>query len=92
MSVATIDCPFTYANGEKCQGHIYRARAYGPKRGEFYVTRENVRKYRLWCSIKEDHAGAAHGFEGKERMEFYPDKLPPGAEDMLWSDTNSILS
>ena len=50
-----ISCPFVYANGRKCEGHIYRARAYGPHRTGSYPERHSVKKYRLWCSEKDDH-------------------------------------
>jgi hypothetical protein len=80
----TIHCPFVYANGKRCSGVIYRARAYGPTRGQNYVDRADVRKYRLWRSDKDDHAGAVSGRLTKERMEFYPDKLPPNVEERLW--------
>src|ERR1700722_19452791 len=73
-----IPCPFVYASGRRCTGHVYRARAYGP-------SREHVRKYRLWCSEKDDHAGAVSDPVSKSRMEFYPDELAPGVVEMLWS-------
>jgi len=68
-----VACPFTYRNGRKCCGYIIGARLYG--RGKDYP---NVRKVRLWCSEKDDHAGAVSSFVSKERMEFYPDMLPAG--------------
>ncbi len=80
-----IPCPFVYANGKRCRGHVRRAKAFGPKRmfgGR--LPRENVRKYRLWCTEKDDHAGVVSSFEGKERMEFYPDELPAATLDALW--------
>jgi hypothetical protein len=77
-----IDCPFVYANGRRCTGHIRRAKAYG-SRG--HDGRLRVKKYRLWCSEKDDHAGVVSGFEGKQRMEFYPNQLPEGVEDLLWA-------
>ncbi|TPG45694.1 hypothetical protein EAH89_26185 [Roseomonas nepalensis] len=82
--MTTIPCPFVYANGKHCQGHVRMARAYGPSRGSHYVAQEEVRKYRLWCSEKEDHAGAVRTNEGKLRMEFYPRELAPGVENELW--------
>jgi hypothetical protein len=79
----SIECPFSYANGKTCCGVIYRARAYG--RGyPGYVARENVQCYRLWCSEKDDHAGAVPSTAGKWRMEFYPSQLADGVEDRLW--------
>ena len=85
MTDETIQCPFTYANGRRCCGSVYRARAYGPVRNGYYVERDNVRKYRLWCSVKDDHAGAVSDFGSKLRMEFYPNELKPGVEDRLWA-------
>ncbi len=79
-----IPCPFTYAKGHRCPGIIYRAVGYGPKRGRNFAAREDVRKYRLWCSEKDDHAGAVPTISGKLRMEFYPDQLAPDVEDKLW--------
>lgn len=88
MSVETaIPCPFVYANGRCCSGVVWQARAYGPTRGKHYTTREDVRKYRLWCSEKGDHAGRVPSSRGKHRMEFYPDQLAPGVEDRLWNES-----
>ena len=85
VEATSIPCPFVCANGRCCTGVVYKARGYGPKRGDFFTARENVRKYRLWCSEKEDHAGSARGGWGKERMEFYPGQLAPDVEDALWA-------
>ena len=74
-----IPCPFVYANGRRCKGTIYRAVAYGSR------CEGHAHKYRLHCSEKGDHAGIVSSFEGKERMEFYPDELPEGVESLLWS-------
>ena len=82
-------CLFTYADGRQCWGTVYRARAYGPIRDQQSVERTDVRKYRFWCDLKDDHAGAVSSFAAKERMEFYPDELPPGMEDQIWA--NDIL-
>jgi hypothetical protein len=69
-----MKCPFVYASGRHCTGEIYQARAYG-KHHYGVVEKHNIRKIRLWCSQKDDHAGAVSSFEGKNRMEFYPDEL-----------------
>jgi len=89
MESLTIDCPFIYSNGQCCSGKVSRARAYGPTRGGHYVERTDVSKYRLWCSEKDDHAGAVSSAVSKPRMEFYPRELQPGVEDKLWA--GSIL-
>src|SRR6185312_3115793 len=86
MAEERIACPFVYADGRKCTGVIYQARAYGPHDGSGLVSSDRVRKYRLWCSEKDDHAGAVSTFEAKERMEFYPDRLADGVEERLWSE------
>ncbi len=83
MNESKIACPFVYANGRPCTSVVVRARAYGPRR-DSGVDRADVRKYRLWCSEKWDHAGAISSDSSKERMEFYPDQLADGSEDALW--------
>jgi hypothetical protein len=90
MATHAIPCPFVYANGRCCSGTIYQARAYGPTHGKHYVDRTEVRKYRLWCSEKGDHAGAISDSVSKYRMEFYPDQLAPGVEEVIWA--GSLLS
>ena len=74
-----LACPFVYANGRKCCGFIRRVRLYG---GD---TVHNAKKVRLWCSEKDDHAGAVSSWVTKERMEFYPDQLPKEIFDALAS-------
>jgi hypothetical protein len=76
MDTKTIPCLFVYADGHRCSGEIYRACAYGPSRGKDFVNRDDVRKYRMWCSEKGDHAGAISDSVSKQRMEFYPDEIP----------------
>jgi hypothetical protein len=69
-----MQCPFVYADGRQCDGQVRRVRAYG-KHQFGRVERHNIRKFRLWCSHKDDHAGAVSSSFAKERMEFYPDDL-----------------
>lgn len=69
-----MKCPFVYANGHRCSGSVWQARAYGKSR-DGIVREEDIRKVRLWCSEKDDHAGAVSSSVAKERMEFYPDEL-----------------
>jgi hypothetical protein len=70
MSETELLCPFVYANGKKCCGHVTSWKIYGGK--DFM----HARKVRLWCSVGWDHQGGVNSWVGKERMEFYPDKLP----------------
>jgi len=72
-----LPCPFVYANGKRCKGHVRRVRAYGRAGRNGLIRPEKVRKYRFWCTEKDDHAGMpGGGYEGKIRMEFYPDQVP----------------
>lgn len=84
MSDDVLRCPFTYASGCRCQGTIYRARLYGRSRGRDYPARDDVRKYRFWCSLRDDHTGAVSSPPSKDRMEFYPDQLATTLIDRLW--------
>jgi len=61
MRIADVKllCPFVYASGRKCSGHVNRAKAYGPRDREGGL--RVVKKYRLWCSEKDDHAGVVSG-------------------------------
>ena len=86
MTPSPIPCPFVYANGRQCGGFVRRARAYGPTRRDGIIERAYVRKYRLWCTEKDDHAGILSTPTSKNRMEFYPDQLPQGVEDRLWDE------
>jgi hypothetical protein len=88
MESQKIPCPFVYANGRHCSGVVYKARAHGPTRADNYVDRADLRKYRLWCSDKDDHTGAVSDSVTKDRMEFYPNDLPTNVGDLLWSGTD----
>ncbi|MFQ5566467.1 MAG: ureidoglycolate lyase, partial [Paracoccaceae bacterium] len=78
---ADTGCPFVYANGKRCPGEIHRIKAYGG-RGRY----GEARKYRIWCSLKGDHSGILGSYEGKQRMEFYPDELPDELLDWAWAN------
>ena len=69
-----MQCPVVYANG-RCTGQVHQVRAYGKHDTHGVVAENDVRKFRLWCSEKDDHGGAVGGLAAKERMEFYPDEL-----------------
>ena len=72
MRIETLRCPFKYASGRRCSGHIHHAKAFGPKRGFEHLVQGTVHKYRLWCSEKEDHAGINRSYAAKERMGVLP--------------------
>ena len=73
-------CPFVYANGCRCCGEVSDVRFYG----KLHQGYPGVRKVRLWCSEKDDHAGAVSDFISKERMEFYPEHIPADLKDFVW--------
>jgi hypothetical protein len=69
-----MKCPFVYSNGQPCTGDVWQFRAYGRNRNGV-VAEQDIKKVRLWCSEKGDHAGAVASSESKARMEFYPSDL-----------------
>ena len=73
-------CPFVCANGRRCCGEVRDLRFYGNLRHGY----PGVRKIRMWCSDKDDHAGTVSSWIGKERMEFYPDRIPEDLKGFVW--------
>ncbi len=78
-----IPCPFVYANGKSCTGHVVRIEAYkcdiewtpdteGRSRAMIKQPRSH---YHLFCSEKDNHAG--YGHPDDNRMKFYLGDLPP---------------
>jgi len=74
-----IPCPFVYANGKKCTGHVVRVEAY--KADIHWVAENGVwhfwvgqpqSHYHVFCSEKSNHAGIGR----EDRLKFYFDKLP----------------
>ena len=73
-------CPFVYANGRRCCGQVRDVRFYGNlRRGS-----AGVKKIRMWCSDQGNHAGTVSSLIGKERMEFYPDRVPDDLRNFVW--------
>ena len=79
-------CPFTYASGDPCTGHIAGVEAFkaelswerqedGTWRFFFGQPRSH---FHVYCSEKGNHAGYKRGDDS--RMKFYADQLP----DELW--------
>jgi hypothetical protein len=79
-----VACPFIYANGRKCPGHIIRVEAYKADitwtPGEDGKWRPSVGEprshYHLFCSEKGNHVGARG--EDHPRMKCYLGQLPEG--------------
>jgi hypothetical protein len=82
--VREVPCPFVYAKGRKCSGHIIRVEAYkadvtwtpdqdGRWRPSVGAPRSH---YHLVCSEKGNHAGWRG--EDDPRMKCYLSQLPEG--------------
>ena len=81
-----VACPFVYANGRKCSGHITHVEAYKIdvtwKPGEDGKWRPSVGEprshYHLFCSERGNHAGA--GRQDHSSMKCYLSQLPEGLD------------
>lgn len=93
MESQTIPCPFVYAKGRKCTGHVTRVEAYkadlgwtrqpdGTWKFEWDTPRSH---YHLFCSEKGNHAGYAR--QDSDQMKVYVDRMPDG----LWKAITAAL-
>ena len=77
-----IACPFVYANGKRCTGHIVRIEGYKADLewslgadGQWSFSISRLRSHwHLFCSEKGNHAGTKRADDS--RMKFYYDQLP----------------
>lgn len=84
-----VPCPFVYAKGRKCKGHIVRIEAFKADLqwtlGDDGTWSFNIGQprshYHLYCSEKGNHAGYSR--PDAEAMKFYYDKLPQALRAML---------
>ena len=80
--MAAIPCPFKYASGRACKGHIVEVRAFKAdltwnpgKDGRWRLSVGQPRShYHLYCSEKGGHASSNHPDDS--RMKFYGNELP----------------
>jgi len=88
--MSMIPCPFVYANGKRCTGHVVRVEAYkaditwAPDKvtGEWKMETGQPRShYHLFCSEKENHAGYRGPDSGK--MKFYWEHLPEELRNVI---------
>src|ERR1035437_6736073 len=76
-------CPFVYAKGKRCFGHIVRIEAFKADLawhcaddGKWsFAVGEPRSHYHLYCSEKDNHAG--YGRPDAAAMKFYFQDLPP---------------
>ena len=81
-----IACPFVYANGRKCTGHITHIEAYKcdvswspDAEGKWRPSVNEVRShYHLFCSEKGNHAGSFN--QDSAQMKRHLQQLPEGLE------------
>ena len=64
-----LACPYVYADGKSCIGHIIGWKIHGGQRFE------TAWKVRLWCSEHHDHRETAGDSRDQERMVFRQDDL-----------------
>lgn len=83
-----IPCPFVYASGKRCSGHITRVEAYKADvvwelspGGQWEFGWDPRSHYHLFCSEKGNHAGYKR--QDNEQMKCYADQLPVEIQAML---------
>jgi len=79
-----IPCPFVYAKGKRCTGHVVEVRVF--KADVSWSLNKNTGEWEgphigqlrshchLYCSEKGNHAGFDR--PDSEQMKFFPDQLP----------------
>ncbi len=80
-------CPFVYASGKKCSGHIVRIAAFKADMswsrsddGQWSLSVGEPRShYHLYCSEKNNHAG----FGRDDALKFYYRDLPPTLQKVI---------
>ena len=84
MDQETVPCPFVYASGKHCTGHVTRVEVYkadlswdlqhdGTWKFEWGRPRSH---FHLFCSAKGNHAG--YRSSDNEQMKRFLDQLPDG--------------
>lgn len=87
-----IPCPFVYADGKPCDGHIVRVEAYKAdpvwylrKNGCWSIDVDRLRSHlHIFCSEKGDHSGPRR--QTDPRMKYWPDQLPDELREILFGD------
>ena len=92
MDFERIPCPYRYAEGKKCPGYITHTVMYKAdlewsinESGQWTLNFTQARSHvHLSCSEKGNHAGYRKPDDAQ--MKFYPDKLPPKVEAIVFGD------
>jgi hypothetical protein len=84
----TVPCPFVYARGKSCTGHIVRVEAYKAdllwtfKDGRWSFRFSEPRShFHLFCSEKGNHAGYPR--RDSDQLKFYWQHLPEELREVL---------
>lgn len=79
--MASIPCPFVYANGKSCRGEVVRVEAYKAdvaweqnSEGEWEMSASPRTHFHLFCSEKGNHAGYQR--QDDPRMKLWGRDLP----------------
>lgn len=80
MEAQLIPCPFVYSKGKRCSGHVVKVEAFKADLewtpdadGAWSLSIGSPRsRYHLFCSEKENHAGAVR----PDALKFYWAELP----------------
>ena len=79
-AIPPIPCPFVYANGRRCQGHVKRVEAYkadlaweAEADGSWSFSARPRSHFHVFCSLKDNHAGFRRDADD---LKFYYDQLP----------------
>ncbi len=83
-------CPFVYATGKSCPGHIVRVEAYKTdlewalgEDGQWHFGFGQPRShYHLFCSEKGSHSGTRQ--QDNPQMKFYLDEIPDDLAKVLF--------
>jgi hypothetical protein len=94
-AVERIPCPYVYAKGRKCKGHIVRVAAFKAdlewtraSDGRWKFNVGNPRShYHLYCSEKNSHAGIRR----EDALKFYYSNLPPDLRAIIDAPIRSIM-
>lgn len=82
--VARVPCPFVYADGRRCTGHVVRIEAYkadlvwqADEEGRWRFDFQPRSHYHLYCSLKGNHAGFKRQdpFDMKDWLDRLPEAL-----------------
>jgi ribosomal protein L24E len=83
-----IACPFVYANGRVCKGHVDRVEVYKAKMtwssdadGTWSFDFRHDSHYHLFCSEKGNHAGSRR--QDPKKMKFWLDELQPSLQMVI---------